>query len=95
MEAIALQTCAPTVHWEDNTSCISAFEDKIVTPIVKHIDVLICFLQEKIDNGLFITKYEKSSVVLTDMRTKLCPGPIIGRSNKCMIGFRLYTSSDT
>ena len=38
MEALALHTGAPTVHWEDNTSCISVVEAKIVTPIVKHID---------------------------------------------------------
>ena len=45
MEALALYTGAPTVHWEDNTSCISFVEAKIVTPRVKHIDIPICFLQ--------------------------------------------------
>ena len=39
MEALALHTGAHTVHWEDNTSCISVIEDKIVTPRVKHIDI--------------------------------------------------------
>ena len=51
MEAIALQTCAPTVHWEDNTSCIYVVEAKIVTTKVKHIVIPICFPQEKIYNG--------------------------------------------
>ena len=37
MEALALQTGAPTVHWEENTSCISVIEAKIVTPRVKQI----------------------------------------------------------
>ena len=36
---------------------ISVVEDKIVTPRVKHIDIPVYFLQEKIDNGLVIPKY--------------------------------------
>ena len=60
MEALALHTGAPTIHWEDNTSFISVYEAKIVTPIVKHIDIPVCFLQDKFDNGLFLPKYEKS-----------------------------------
>ena len=32
MESLALHTVAPTVHWEDNTSCIYSAESKIVTP---------------------------------------------------------------
>ena len=32
MEALALYTGAPTVHWEDNTSCIYVVEAKRVTP---------------------------------------------------------------
>ena len=39
-------TGAPTVHWEDNTSCVSIVEAKRVTPRVKHIDIPVYFLQE-------------------------------------------------
>ena len=46
MGALALQTGSPTVHWEDNKCCISVVNDKIVTPRVKHIDTMVCFLQE-------------------------------------------------
>ena len=46
MEALALQTGAPTVHWEDNTSFIFVVEYITVTPIVKHIYIPVCFLQE-------------------------------------------------
>ena len=45
MEALVLNTGAPTVHWEDETSCIYVVEAKRVTPRVKHIDITICFLQ--------------------------------------------------
>ena len=82
MEALALYTGAPTVHWEDNTSCISVVEAKRVTPQVKHIDIPVCFLQEQFDNGLFLPKYENSSVMTADMCTKPCSGPIISRSTK-------------
>ena len=81
MEALELQTGTSTVHWEENTSFISAVEAKIVTPRVKHIDITVCFLQEKIDNGLFIPKHNKYSIITEDMRTKPWSGPIIGRSN--------------
>ena len=57
MEYLALQTSANTVHWEDNISCIYVVDAKIVTPSVKHIDILVYFLQEKFDNGLFLPKY--------------------------------------
>ena len=45
MEAVALHTGAPTVHWEDNTRCISVVEYKSVTPRVKHVDIPVCFIQ--------------------------------------------------
>ena len=95
MEALALHTGASTEHWEYNTSCISVVEDKIVTPRVKHIGIPVCFLPEQFHNGLFIPKYEKYSVMPADICTKPCLGPIISQSNKCMNGFRLYTTSET
>ena len=67
MKALALHTGATTVYWEYSTICISVVESKIVTPRVKQIDIPVCFLQEKFDNGLFLTKYEKSSVMSADM----------------------------
>ena len=45
MEASALHTGAPTVHWEDNTSCIAVVEAKKVSPRVKHIDIPVYFLK--------------------------------------------------
>ena len=75
MEALALYTGATTLHWEDKTSCISVVESKRVTPRVKHIDILVYFLQEQFDNGLFLPKYKKSSVMPEDMCTKPCSGP--------------------
>ena len=95
MEALALYTGAPTVHWEENTSCISVVEAKIVTPWVKHIDIPVCFLLEQFGNGQFLPKYEKSSVMPADMCTKPYSGPITSWSTKWMTGFRLYPNSDT
>ena len=95
MKALALHTGAPTVHWEDNTSCIYAVEAKIVTSIVKYIDIPVCFLQEKFVNGVFVPKYDHSSVMPADMCTKPCPGPIISQSNTRMTGFRLNPTSYT
>ena len=46
MEALSLHTGATTVHWDDNTRCVSIFEYKSVTPRVKHIDIHIYFLLE-------------------------------------------------
>ena len=56
MKALSIHTGAPTLHWEDNITCISVVEAKIFTPRVKHIDIPVCFLQEKFDNGLLIPK---------------------------------------
>ena len=67
----------------------------MVTPRVKHIDIPVCFLQEKFDNGIFIPKYEKSSVMPVDMCTKPSSGTIIIWSTKWMTGFRLYPTSET
>ena len=82
MEALALHTGAPKVNLEDNTSCISVVEAKIVTSRVKHIDIPVCFLQEQSNNGIFLPKYEKSSVMLADMCTKPCSGPIFSQSTQ-------------
>ena len=95
MEALALYTGATTVNCEDNTCFISVVEDREVTPRVKHIDIPVCFLHEQFDNGLFLPKYEKSSVMPADMCTKPCSGPIISRINKLMTGFRFYPTSES
>ena len=95
MEALALHTGAPTVHWEDNTSCISVVEAKRVTHRVKHIDITVYFLQEQFDNGIFLPKHEKSSVMPEDMCTKPCSGPITIRITKWMTGFIFYPTSET
>ena len=70
-------------------------EAKRVTPRVKQIDIPVCFLQEKFDNGLFLPKYEKSSVIPEDMCTKTCSGPIISKGTTWMTGLRLYPTSET
>ena len=75
MEALALHTGAPTLHWEDNTSYNSAVESKIFTPMVKHVEITVCFLQEQFDNGLFVLKYDKSSVMPAYICIKTCTGP--------------------
>ena len=95
MEALALHTGAPKVHQEDKKSCISVVEDKIVTPRVKHIDIPVYFLQEQFENGLFLPKFEKSSVMPADICTKPCTGTIISWSNKWMNGFRFYPNIET
>ena len=54
-EDLALHKGAPTVSWDDNTSCISVVEAKTITPRVKHIDIPLCFLQEQFENSIFLT----------------------------------------
>ena len=88
MEALSLHTGSSTLHWEDNTSCISVVEDKIVTPRVKHIGIPVWFPQEIFDNGIFNPKCEKSSVIPADMCTKPCSGPIISWSAKAYMYIR-------
>ena len=82
MKPLALQTGAPTVHWEYNTSYIYVLEAKIVTPRGKHIYIPFCFLQEKFENCLFLSEYDKSNVMSADMCTKPCSGTIISRNTK-------------
>ena len=53
MESLVIHTGAPTVNLEDITSCISYVQSKIVTPIIKHMGIPICFLQEQFDSGIF------------------------------------------
>ena len=48
MKYLSLHTCSSTIHPEYNIKCISVVESKIVTPRVKHIDIPVCFLQEKL-----------------------------------------------
>ena len=52
MEALALQTGAPEVHWEYNTSCIYVVKAKIVASRFKHIDIHVYFTQ--FDNGILL-----------------------------------------
>ena len=86
-EALAIHTVTLTVHWEDTTSCISMVEDKIVTPIVKQINIPVFFLQGNVYNGLFVPKYETSSAMLVYMCIKPCLGTIISQSDEWMDSF--------
>ena len=95
MEDLALQTGAPTVNWEDNTSFIYVVEAKIGTPRVKKIDIPVYFLQEQFENGLFLPEYEKSSVMPEDICTKPCSGPITSWITKWMTGFIFFPTSET
>ena len=79
MKDLALHTGAPTVNWENNTSCISVVESKRITPIVKRVDIPVCFLQEQFDNGIFVPKYENYSVMPEDMCTKPDSGPFVSQ----------------
>ena len=76
------------------TQVVFFCEAKIVTPRVKHIYIHVCFLQEQFYNGLFVTKYEKSSVMQEDMCNKPCPCKIISQSTKWMNRFILYPTND-
>ena len=53
MEPLALHTGAPIVYCEDNTSCTYVVEASIVTPIVTHIELRVCLLQDQFYNGVF------------------------------------------
>ena len=55
METLALHTGAPTVHWKYNTSYIYVFKSGIVTPVVKHIYIPLCFLKNVL-TMVFFTK---------------------------------------
>ena len=57
MESLSLHTGSPTVHWEGKKSCISFVEAKIVTFIVKHINIPVYFLQEPFYNGTLVARY--------------------------------------
>ena len=80
MDSIELQTEAPTVHREDSTSCIYVVEAKRVTHRFMNIESKLFFLQEKYDNGLFIPKYDKYTIMPDDMCVKSLYGTIINRS---------------
>ena len=95
MESLALHTGAPIVYLEYNTSFVYVVKDKRVSPRVKHIYIPVYFLQKQFNKGLFVPKYDNSSVILVDMCTKPCSGPIIRRSTKWMIGFKFYPTIDT
>ena len=93
--ALALHTSAPTVHWEYNTIFIYVVDARTFTRRFKQIYIPFLFLREIFDNGLFVQKYDKSSVVPEDMCTKPCSGPIISRGNKCMAWLRIYPTGGT
>ena len=90
MEYLALHTGAPTVNWEDNTGFIY-----VVAHRVKHIYIPVYFLQEQFDNFIFVTKYEKSTVIPEDMCTNPFSGPIISHIPNWMTGLIFYPTNDT
>ena len=94
MEALSLHTGAPTIYWKDNPSFITVVEYKRVTLRVKPLTLLSIFIIF-FNNGIFVPKYKKSSVIQADIWTKICSGRTISMSNKWMNGFIFYPTSDT
>ena len=58
------------------------------------LTLMSVFLQEKLENVLFIPKYDKYSVMPADMCTKLCSYSIISGRTKWMTGFIFYPTID-
>ena len=83
-EVFKIHTGSPTVHWEDSTKCIYVVKAIRVTPKVKHINIVVCFLQEQYEIFIFITKYEKYVIILAHMCTKPRLGLTISCSTKWM-----------
>ena len=75
-------------HWVTNSTLIvyhkfiSMVKDKIVTPRVKHIYIPVRSILEQFFNGIVVPKYEKSSVIPSDMCNKPFLGPIISHGTK-------------
>ena len=82
MDFLVIENGELTLYWENNTSYISVFAAKRVTPRVKNIDIPVCFLQKQYGNGIFIPVYEKYVIVVSSMSKKLCLGPIISHITK-------------
>ena len=52
MDFLVIDNGELTLYWENNTSYISVFAAKRVTPRVKNIDIPVCFLQKQYGNGV-------------------------------------------
>ena len=63
MESFGLPTGATTIHREGNIYIFTIVEVTRVNPRVKHIDIFVCFLQEKYKNSIFTPKYEKTTII--------------------------------
>ena len=79
----------------DSLLTTSVVEAKMVTPILKLIHIPVFFIQEKVENCLFVLKYKNSGIILADICTKTCLVPIISRITEWITGFCFYSSSDT
>ena len=58
MGALGIHTGTPIVHWKENTSCIYVVEAEIFITRVKQIVITVYFLQEQLENDIFITRYD-------------------------------------
>ena len=56
--------------------------------------MLLFVLCKKIENSIFVTNYDKYSVMQAYMCTKPFSGPIISWITKCITGFIFYPTSD-
>ena len=64
MDSFGIPYGAPTIHWEYNISCY----DQVI-PSDNHIHITV-LNKYKYKNGLFTPKYEKTTIISSDMCTK-------------------------
>ena len=92
---LGLSIPKPTVTYEDNQATIRQVLANRLTPQVRHLDVLITWLNEQHLKGIFTPHYTKTTHMLADFNTKPTGGKHLHTQHQLIIGANDYPPSDT
>ena len=80
----------PTPTHEDNMATIQQVIKDRLTPQVRHLDVLITWLSDQHNKGIFKPSYINTNMMLADINTKPLPGTTLRKTHLHIIGARFY-----
>ena len=84
-----------TPSYEDNNAAIQKIKSDKLTPRIKHLDIMMIWLHQDHDYGIYKAIYVPTDRNKADMNTKAHGGQILQDKHLCLVGYRLYPKKGT
>ena len=86
LTSLGFPVSAPTKVYDDDESDVHAIKTRRITPRLRHVNVLICFLHHEHGNGVYEAKQTPSKMHFANLGTKRETDPQLMRNTSLAMG---------